>query len=446
MQDNAAAALKKRMSMSADPCSYEYWLGPRELKYSSSGVERSVRPADTIRRASKVLDIIGVTKVADVTDLDRVGIPNFMTVRPHDLGPGISYYNGKGITRAAAHAGALMEAIERHAGERYDGPVIVSSHYNLRSDHACIDPLEIHVPMVRRYSEHLMLEWVLGFDLMTRRPTYAPLNCVVAPYHSDSGMGLFDTSTNGLASGNTRVDAVCHALCEVIERDATGLAMARADVRPAVVALLAEMGFGGESPAEPGKAPLISLRGLPRPAAVLVRKLHQAGLDVELLDLTSETGIATIACSISEPQGPPNVLNAFSGCGTHPDARIALTRALTEAAQSRLTCIQGGREDLPDHAPAKGALPVQKQQGHGHTISFDDIASYQHPSVNDDVEFIIDRMRQSGFEQAVVVDITRQDVGIPVVRVIVPKSEIWTLYFSGGGRASMGPRALQEVK
>ena len=60
--------------MSADQCSYEYWLGPREVKYSSSGVERSVRPSATIRRARAVLDIIGVTKVADVTDLDRVGI------------------------------------------------------------------------------------------------------------------------------------------------------------------------------------------------------------------------------------------------------------------------------------------------------------------------------------------------------------------------------------
>src|SRR5437879_8468682 len=232
-------------SMNNQQCSYEFWLGSKELKYSSSGVERSVRPSATIRRARAVLDIIGVTKVADVTDLDRVGIPNFMTVRPHDLGPGISYYNGKGTTRAAAHAGALMEAVERHAGERYDGPVIVASHYNLRSEHACIDPLEIHVPMICRYSEHLMLEWVLGFDLMTRRPTYAPLNCVVAPYSSDSGMSLFYTSTNGLASGNTRVDAVCHALCEVIERDETGLAMARADVQPAVEALLAEVGFGG---------------------------------------------------------------------------------------------------------------------------------------------------------------------------------------------------------
>ena len=431
--------------MSTDPCGYEYWLGPREVKYSSSGVERSVRPGATIRRARAVLDIIGVTTVADVTDLDRVGIPNFMTVRPHDLGPGISYYNGKGTTRADAYAGALMEAVERHAGERYDGPVIASSHYNLRDDHVCVDPAEIHVPMVRKYSEHLMLEWVLGFDLLTRRPTYAPLNCVVAPYSPSSGMPLFYTSTNGLASGNSRVDAVCHALCEVIERDATALAMARADVRPAVAAILADIGFGGELSAEPGEAPLILLRGLPRRAAALVRKLQRAGLDVQLRNLTSATGIATIACTITEPQGLPTVLNAHSGCGTHPDARIALTRALTEAAQSRLTCIQGGREDLPDFVPAKGAAPVEARHGGGQTISFGDIASYEHPSVTDDVEFTIERMRQSGFDQIVVVDITKPEVGIPVVRVIVPRAEVWTLYFSDGSRASMGYRALQQI-
>jgi ribosomal protein S12 methylthiotransferase accessory factor len=428
--------------MSADQGSYEYWLGPSEIKYSSSGVERSVRPGATIRRALAVLDTIGVTKVADVTSLDRVGIPNFMTVRPHDLGPGISYYNGKGTTRADAYAGALMEAIERHAGERYDGPVIASSHYNLRSGHACVDPLEIHVPMVRNYSEHLMLEWVEGFDLMTRRPTFAPLNCVVAPYSSDSGQALFYTSTNGLASGNSRTEAVCHALCEVIERDATSLAMARADVRPAVAAMLAEMGFDAALPAEP--APPISLRGLPRRAAALVRKLQQAGLEVQLQNLTSAIGIPTIGCTIVDPQGPA-VFNTHAGCGTHPDARIALTRALTEAAQSRLTGIQGGREDLPDFVPPAGA-PVETRHSAVRPIRFDDIASRQHPTVNDDVEFIIERMRQSGFDQVVAVDITRAEVGIPVVRVIVPRAEVWTLYLAHGDRASLGPRALQQIR
>jgi len=298
--------------------------------------------------------------------------------------------------------------------------------------------------MIRKYSEHLMLEWVMGYDLMTRRPTLAPLNCVVSPYDPDSGLALFYSSTNGLASGNTRVDAVCHALCEVIERDATALAMARADIRPAVAGLLADMGFGLSAEVE--EAPLISLSGLPRPATALVRKLQRAGLEVELLDLTSHAGIATIACTITDPLGPPDVINAFSGCGTHPDARIALTRALTEAAQSRLSCIQGGRENLPDYAPAKGTPLVKAKHRSRRTISFDDIASYPHASVNDDVEFMIERLRQSGFEQVVVVDVTSKEVGIPVVRVIVPRSEMWTLYVAEGSRASLGPRALQQVR
>ena len=342
------------MSMSADPCSYEYWLGPRQVKYSSSGVERSVRPGATIRRASAVLDIIGVTKVADVTDLDRVGIPNFMTVRPHDLGPGISYYNGKGTTRAAAHAGALMEAIERHAGERYDGRVIATSHYNLRSEHPCVDPLEIHVPMIRKYSEHLMLEWVLGFDLMTRRPTYAPLNCVVAPYDSDSGMALFYTSTNGLASGNTRVDAVCHAL---VRGDRTGCDRAghgkgRRQARRCGDCWRISDSAGDVGGARRGAADIASRiapsRGGAGPQAAASRARGGAA--------RSDVGDRHRDHRLHHhrPARTAHGMNAHSGCGTHPDARIALTRALTEAAQSRLTCIQGGREDLPDFVPARG--------------------------------------------------------------------------------------------
>jgi ribosomal protein S12 methylthiotransferase accessory factor len=437
---------RRGTSMSTDQCSYEFWLGSRQIKYSNSGVERTVRPSATIRRALAVLDIVGVTKVADVTELDRVGIPNFVTVRPHDLGPGISYYNGKGKTRDDAMAGALMEAIERHAGERYDGPIIAASHHNLRRRHECVDPLEIHVPMVRNYSEDLRLEWVLGFDLIARRPTYAPLNCVVAPYNTFSGLPLFYSSTNGLASGNTRLEALCHALCEVIERDASALTMARADLRPAVAAILADMGFDAEVLPERRDPPLISLDGLPRPAATLVRKLQRAGLKVRLRNLTSTTGITTIDCAIAEPMGPPGIVNAHGGCGTHPDARIALTRALTEAAQTRIGFIQGGREDIPDFAPAKGEPQVEAWNDFGETISFDDIPSYRHPSVNEDVEFIIERMCRSGFDQVVVFDITRAEVGIPVVRVVAPRAETWPFYLMHGGRAGLGARAFRQIE
>jgi ribosomal protein S12 methylthiotransferase accessory factor YcaO len=432
--------------MSAQDSSYEYWLGHSEMKYSDSGVTRSVTPSATIRRARAVLDTIGVTKVSDVTSLDRIGIPNFMTVRPHDLGPGISYYNGKGTTRADAHAGAMMEAIERHAGESYDGPIIASSYYNLRNRHPCVDPLEIHVPMVCGYSENLRLEWVSGFDLLNRRQTFAPLNCVVAPYNPFSVMPLFFAGTNGLASGNTRLEALCHALCEVIERDATALAMARLSVRPAVAAMLSDMGFAPATPPKHGTAPLISLRGLPRRAASLVRKMQRAGLEVELRNLTCATGVATIACTIAEPAGPSALPGAHGGYGTHPDARIALTRALTEAAQSRMTCIQGGREDLPEFLAADDLPEPEPSYPVSDTIRFDDVPCHIHRSVNEDVEFMIERMRLAGFGQIVVFDITKSEVGIPVVRLVVPRAEACALYCMHTGRAAFGDRVLQAIE
>jgi ribosomal protein S12 methylthiotransferase accessory factor len=429
--------------MSAEQHSYEYWIGARETKYSPSGVERTVRPGVTIKRARAVLEAIGVTKVADVTDLDRVGIPNFMTVRPHDRGPGISYYNGKGRTLADAHAGALMEAIERHAGESYHGRIVRSSYYNLRDEHACVDPLEIQAPMIGGYTEDLLLEWVSGFDLLNRRPIFVPLNSVVAPYESFACPPVFFSSTNGLASGNTRLEALCHALCEVVERDAMALALAKSAVRPAVADILSEMGLSGGVSTE-GDAPRLSLRGLPRAAATLVRKLQGAGLEVHLLNLTSGTGIPTIGCTIVDPKAPPTVLNAHSGCGTHPDARIAVTRALTEAAQTRVTFIQGGREDLAEMAPKRGTLTVAPQI-EDRPIAFDEIDSYEHASINEDVEFMLERLRRSGFEQVAVVDVTRPEIGIPVVRVVVPRAETWSVFFMHTGRAAVGDRALDQI-
>ncbi len=430
--------------MSAEQLTYEYWLGAKEMKYSLSGVERSVRPSVTIRRAHACLDAIGVTKVADVTDLDRIGLPNFMTVRPHDLGPGISYYNGKGRTRADAHAGALMEAIERHAGESYNGHIVRSSHHNLRQRHPCVDPREILAPVVCDYSEHLLVEWVLGFDLLSRQKTFAPLNCVVSPYEPFLCTPLFFSGTNGLASGNTRLEALCHALCEVVERDAMALAFARSDVRPVVAAMLSEMGFGGRLSIDTGMRQL-SPRGLPRAAATMVRKLQRAGLEVQLFDLTSDTGIPTISCTIVDPQAPPTALQAHTGCGAHPDARVALTRALTEAAQTRMTFIQGAREDLAEMAVNRGMAPVSLQQAINRTTAFNEIESNEHASINEDVEFMLERVRLSGFEQVVVVDVTKAEIGIPVVRVVVPRAETWPFFFVHSGRSGLGGRVLKQI-
>src|ERR1700730_18258528 len=89
--------------LSVDDCGgYSHWRFPRERKYSQAGVVRGVPPDVTIARAEKALDRGGLTTVADITRLHRVGIPNYMSVRPRDADPGITYYNGKGLTTADA--------------------------------------------------------------------------------------------------------------------------------------------------------------------------------------------------------------------------------------------------------------------------------------------------------------------------------------------------------
>jgi YcaO-like protein with predicted kinase domain len=134
----------------------------RQKKYSLKGVVRTVSPATTIRRARKILLKAGISRVAEVTHLDRIGIPNFMSVRPREIEPGISYYNGKGTTQDDAHAGAIMEAIERHAGEACESEIVFGSYSQLRRSRRCVDPEEIVVPRLKDYSSALPLEWVLA--------------------------------------------------------------------------------------------------------------------------------------------------------------------------------------------------------------------------------------------------------------------------------------------
>jgi ribosomal protein S12 methylthiotransferase accessory factor len=414
-----------------------YWTFPPTHKYSVIGVVRSVQPSETIRRARAVMSQAGISKVADVTGLDSVGIPNFLSVRPIDGVSGISYYNGKGTTRSDAHAGALMEAIERHAGECWAGDIRVSSYRELRGSTRCVRPDDLIIPSVAKYHDDLVLEWVEGFDLITRSSYLIPLNCIICPYAHRSYPTLFFSSSNGLASGNSLQEALCHALCEIIERDAQALAMARSQLSPAVRRLLLE----GDSTT--GIEPrVISQRGLPPRARRLLDKLHRAQLSVQLRDLTPAGGIATIDCTIfqTDNSGPAQ---AYGGCGCHPDARVALLRAITEAAQSRVTCIQGGREDLPDILSRCAHIDGPKSQATENVmVDFAEIGTYQHSDITEDLNTVLSALPRLGLQHAIAFDMTRPEVGIPVVRVVVPRAESWTVFQVHTGRATIGPRVI----
>ena len=81
-----------------------FWESTARPKYSRLGVERSIPPRVTIRKAAPLMERIGVTRIGELTHLDRSGLPNFLAVRPEPGRHGISYYNGKGATRSQARA------------------------------------------------------------------------------------------------------------------------------------------------------------------------------------------------------------------------------------------------------------------------------------------------------------------------------------------------------
>lgn len=437
----ASGAARRKIS-SIDAASH--WELRKRPKYASHGVVRATPPAETIENITPLMPTVGVTRIAEVTHLDRVGIPNFVTVRPRDV-KGISYYNGKGATRNAAKAGAMMEAIERYSGELCDLEVSYGTLSEMRKLGAAVDPNDLIVPRFREYHRNLRLEWVAGFDLIARKKVFVPLNSVVQPYEPARGRLLYYSSTNGLASGNNLEEAICHGLCEVIERDADAISAVTRDLAPAVNRVLEALGVSAPPTPLGQTYPLIALDTLPIPATRLVRKLQSANLLVYLRSLTCTARIPTFECTIVETQ-PDGKHAAHGGSGTHPDSRVAVSRAITEAAQSRVGCIQGGREDLPHIMKEKVAFDPDAVFGRGPFCSFGDIQTFEHPTIDGDIKFILSQLKAEGLDQVIAVDLTRPELGVPVVKIIIPNAENWTVFYMHVERAMFGPRVKKLLK
>jgi ribosomal protein S12 methylthiotransferase accessory factor len=227
------------------------------------------------------------------------------------------------------------------------------------------------------------------------------------------GSGCFLANGTGLAAGNHMLEAVSHALCEVVERDAFALWDDRgpADRASRHVDL--------ESVDDPGCRDLIDA-------------CEAAGVGVVASDLTTDVGLPVFSVTIVDRRADlARRLPAAMGGGCHADRGIALSRALTEAAQSRLTLIAGSRDDCPPghyrelrrleaitaHVARLGAPPGR---------SFADVPDVPGESIDDDVAHELDRLRAVGVRQAILVDLTRPEARIPVVRMIVPGLEGWT--------------------
>jgi YcaO-like protein with predicted kinase domain len=359
----------------------------------------------------RLAPIMGITRVANVTGLDSIGIPVVMVCRPNSRSVTVS--QGKGIDLASARASGLMEAAELYHAETITLPLRLCTYEELRYEHNVIDVDELPRGSRSQFHPNLRLLWCQGHDLLNGESVFVPYEMVHTNYTTPfpDGHGCFAATSNGLASGNNMIEAISHGLCEVIERDATTLWKLCDDEKLETKGL--------------------DLRSVDDPICQeILGKLQRSGLSVAVWDITTDIDVATFACFIV-----PRDNNAMwhcsvaTGYGCHPAREIALVRALAEAAQVRLTAISGLRDDFRRDSykqfldPDVLAAVRNRTSASAPTRRFSDVPTSDGDTLEEDVEQELERIRNAGIRRVVMVDLTKPEFALPVVRIIVPGLE-----------------------
>ena len=376
-----------------------------------AGTDRVVAPAETLARMRPFFAPMGITRVADVTGLDRIGIPVVMVVRPN--GRSLSVAQGKGVDYDAAAASGVMESIEGWHAERPSVPLWLGCLADLRLSVPVADVAKLPRCSEVPFSEDAQLLWCESQELLHGETRLVPYELVHTNYTlpRPTGAGMFLATSNGLASGNVRAEALSHALCEVVERDATTLwhlrsAKERARTRMAI-----------DTIDEPQ-------------CRQVLEAFERAAVAVAVWETTSDVGVPAFYCVIVDREDHAlNRLHAAAGMGCHPRRAIALLRALTEAAQSRLTVIAGSRDDLVSEDYRRARAPhllVEERDllvGQRGARSFADVADIDNDTIDDDVDTLLARLERVGIEEVLTIELTRPEIGVPVLRVVVPGLE-----------------------
>ena len=371
------------------------------------GTHRLVPPEATLARIRPHLAPLGITRCADVTGLDRLGIPVSCSIRPR--GAILHVSNGKGLRRLDARVSALMEAIEldhmehprrgfrragleelRQAGERVVGPQRLPEYDRKKF-----------------FSGDYVIDWVRADELVSGRTVFLPASAV----HLCSPM-LFDLTGNGLASGNHLVEATLHAIYELLERDA-----------------VSRLVSGGRLRFTRRRARFIDLATVSGPVKRLHDRLRAAGVRLVLIRVKSVVPVQAFMAVLLDPTPFAASSRVSLGYGAHLSASVAATRAITEAAQCRLTFIHGAREDLGPAAYLGPHATIYRffdgQTGDTDWRTLEELATRD---LAEDLRRLVKSLAAAGFRKIFRVDMTQPSFGIPVVKVIIPRLRFEDLF------------------
>lgn len=381
---------------------------------------------------SEIAPRLGITRVTDTTWLDRIGIPVFASIRPSALKGSLCVNAGKGLRPAEAKIGAYMEAIEfslaqyntaqltllkttpKHLIESHEGRIAFNQFCMLYGFSADVDSLIMAIEVE---------------DVLRKQTVLAPAELVFIPYPENPGQQIFGESSSGLASGNDLVEASVHAVCELMERDVQAFNHLH------------------------DRSCLVNLDRYSADTDVLIKKIHDAGLSLSVRFTENCFGLAYFQAFIMEESSQAPI-SVATGSGLHPIKEIALIRAICEAAQSRLSHIHGGRDDIIERVKyfEKKGRSIELQAisrlrtvatSRNQMIDYSSIDCQEAaiPTIESAWELLIERLQRAGLSTVLRVLLSKASDDITVVRIIIPGLEAFE-----PGLKRVGPRLSTYVK
>ncbi len=342
----------------------------------------------------------GISRLANVSGLDELGVSVCVAVRPNSRG--LSAAQGKGFTFAQAQISALMESVESWHAERIEQSVFVGSMLQAQAEGLTLVPAEYFAhrptPLPLRQSP---TQWLQMTRLTTGQQAWLPFDCVSTDFtFEQSHPPIFMRSSNGLAAGAHLSQACLHALTEVVERHhVQGWWQQQGLFQPA-----AQLTFS------------------PQPdMQELIQRCQALQLKVLLWDLSAEAVFPCfIALLLPHPAGLSAQSGLFTGYGCHPDPALAIQSAVLEAVQSRLTMITGSRDDLTleDYQRCRQSefqARLWQQHEAAPALTSPKIASADSDGLN-----AIAQVEHFYRQPVYGLELTRSELAVPVIRLVVP--------------------------
>ena len=413
-------------------------LGSRQKRFTQDGGHRYITPEETLERYQHhISPLSGVVRSLEKLPYDFNGFAHIYTAKHHcasifddleNLQKNIGgRSSGKGRTDTQAKASGLGEAIERYSSIFQGDEIRIKSSYQNLGDgaihpNACMNFSQAQYDNRKRWNAQCTdqfqkvpepfdeirdIEWTPIWSLTQQAFKYLPTAYCYFGYPQPANPDCWAT-TNGCAAGNTLEEAILHGFLELVERDSVALWWYNRLQKPSV-----------------------DLESFDDAYFTAITNYYQSiGRELWVIDITSDITIPTFA-AISRRRDR-EVEDIILGFGTHFDPKLAIQRALTEVCQMLPAVLNANPDGTTRYAisaephvlywwktatlanqpyliPDRGVAPKCNA----------DYAIIWHEDFLDDIKYCQNLVQEKGMEM-LVLDQTRPDIGLNVVKVIVP--------------------------